>query len=86
MLAKETGVVVGKVVLEDLLCRWGAVEEIMMDNGAPIVAGLDWLVKKYHITHIHISPYNKQANSIIEHSHCSICDSIIKACDGDISY
>ena len=57
----------------------------MTDNGAPIVAGLDWLAKKYHITHIRISPYNKQANGIVEHSHHSIHDSIIKACNGDIS-
>ena len=42
--------------------------------------------QKYHITHIHISPYNKQANSIVERSHRSIHDSIIKACDGDISH
>ena len=57
----------------------------MMDNGAPIVAGLDWLAKKYHITHIHISPYNTQANGIVECSHRSIWDSNVKACDGDIS-
>ena len=46
MLVKETGAAVRKFVFEDLLCRWGAVEEIVMDNGAPIMAGLDWLVKK----------------------------------------
>ena len=82
---KETGAVVGRFVFEDLLCRWGLVEEIVTDNGAPIVAGLDWLEKKYHIMHICISPYNKQANGIVECSHHSICDSIVKACDSDIS-
>ena len=85
MLAKETGAAVGKFVFEDLLCRWGVIEEIVMDNGAPIMAGLKWLAKKYHITHIHISPYNKQANSIVERSHRSIGESIVKACDGDIT-
>ena len=85
ILTKETGAAVGRFVFEDLLCRWGSVEEIVTDNGAPIVAGLDWLAKKYHITHIRISPYNKQANGIVERSHRSVRDSIVKACDGDIS-
>ena len=85
MLAKETGVAVGKFVFEDLLCRWGVIEEIVTDNRAPIVAGLEWLAKKYHITHIWISPYNKQTNGIVEQSHHSIRESIVKACDGNIT-
>ena len=85
MLVKEMGAAVGKFVFEDLLCRWGAIEEIVMDNGALIVAGLDWLAKKYHIMHIQISAYSKQANGIVEDSHCSDRESIVKACDGDIS-
>ena len=85
ILAKETGAAVGKFVFEDLLCQWGAIEEIVTDNGALIMAGLEWLAKKYHIMHIHISPYNKQANSIVEQSYRSIQESIVKACDGDIT-
>ena len=76
----------GKFIFEDLLCQWGAVEEIVMDNGVPIVAGVEWLAKKYHVMHIHISAYNKQANGIMEYSHHSIQDSIVKACEGDISH
>ena len=66
---KEMGAAVGKFIFEDLLCRWGTVEEIITDNGVLILAGLNWLTKKYHITHICISPYNKQANGIVEQSH-----------------
>jgi transposase InsO family protein len=84
ILAKETGAAVGRFLFEDLLCRWGAVE-IVTDNRAPIMAGIEWLVKKYHITHIHILPYNKQANGIVERSHRSITESIVKACDSDIT-
>ena len=84
MLAHETGVVVGKFIFMDILCRWGAVEELITDNGAPIVAGLDWLAKAYHITHIHISPYNKQANGIVKRSHRTIHESIVKTCVGEI--
>ena len=72
ILAKETGAAVGKFIFEDLLCQWGVVEEIVTDNGVLIMAGLKWLTKKYHVTHIRISAYNKQANGIVEHSHHSI--------------
>ena len=51
-----------------------------------IVAGLKWLSKTYHIDHICISPYNKQANSVIKHSHYMIRESIIKACEGDMTW
>ncbi|KAF8579611.1 hypothetical protein K439DRAFT_375731 [Ramaria rubella] len=41
ILAQETGAAVGKFIFNDILCRWGAVEEMVTDNGVPIVAGLD---------------------------------------------
>ena len=84
VLTAETGAAVGKFLFNDILCRWGAVEELVTDNGAPIVAGLDWLAKTYHILHIRISPYNKQANGIVERSHRSIRESIVKTCAGDM--
>ena len=85
MWRKETASAVGKFVFTQVLCRWGAVSEIVTDNGAPIVAGLDWLAKKYRITHIKISPYNKRANGIVERSHLTIRESLVKACGDDIS-
>ena len=82
---KETSAAVGKFIFQDILCRWGVVAEIVSDNGAPIVAGLEWLAKKYGITHIRISLYNKQATGVIECSHLTICKSLVKACGDDIS-
>lgn len=84
-LCKETGAAVGKFIFENLLCRWGVIETIVTDNGAPIIAGLDWLSKTYHINHIKISPYNKRANGIAERSHPTVRESIVKACAGDIT-
>ena len=55
VLRQETAVAVGKFIFNDILCCWGAVEELITDNGALIVAGLEWLVKTYHIVHIRIS-------------------------------
>jgi len=81
----ETGRTLGMFLFEDILCRWGAVKEIVTDNGTPYVATLDWLADRYGIRHIHISPYNSRANGIVERQHRTIRDSLVKACKGDDS-
>jgi hypothetical protein len=76
---------IGTFIFEEILCCWGAVEQIVTDNGTAYVAALDWLAERYGIHHIHILPYNSQANGIIERQHRTVCKSIFKACDGDDS-
>jgi hypothetical protein len=84
-LKKENGRTLGAFIFEEILCRWGGLEEIVTDNGPAMVAALEWLSEKYHINHIRISAYNSKANGIVERSHRTIRDSIVKACDGDIT-
>ena len=74
----------GAFIFTEILCRWGGLEEIISNNGTPFIATLDWLMEKYHIHHIHISAYNSQLNSIVECSHRTICNSLVKACNGNI--
>ena len=78
----ETGRTLGNFIFEEILCRWGAVGEIVTDNGTAYITALEWLADKYGIHHIHISVYNSQANGIVERQHRTIQDSIFKACDG----
>ena len=85
MLVQENRQAIGKFIFQEILCHWGTIAEIITDNRTPIIAALDWLSEKYHINHIWISAYNKQANSLVERSHPSICESMVKACNGDIS-
>ena len=85
-MAQENGQAIGKFIFQEILCHWGAIAEIITDNGTPIIAALDWLAKKYHITHIRILAYNKQANDLVERTHCSVRESIVKACDDNISH
>ena len=85
MLRTETAQTLGAFIFEEILCRWGGLEEIVMDNGTPFVTALDWLAEKYHIRHIRISAYNSQANGVVERSHRTIRDSLVKACNGDIT-
>ena len=65
-LKRETGATIGAFIFEDILCRWGALEEIVTDNGTPFVEALEWLAKQYSIRHIWISPYNSQVNGAVE--------------------
>ena len=83
MLRQETGHVIGTFIFEDILCRWGALEEIVTDNGPTFVKALDYLAKRYKINHIRISAYNSQVNRIIKRAHRPLRDSLIKAVDGD---
>ena len=84
-LRVETGCTIGAFIFEEILCQWGAVEEIVTDNSTAYVTALDWLQDKYSIRHIRILAYNLQANGIVERQHRTIRESIFKACNGDNS-
>ena len=84
-LRSETGRTLAAFIFEDILCRWGAVEEIVTDNGTAFVAALDYLADRHGIRHIRISAYNSRANGIVERQHRTIRESIVKACEGNIS-
>ncbi|KIK12763.1 hypothetical protein PISMIDRAFT_18496 [Pisolithus microcarpus 441] len=85
MLRSETGKSVGKFLFKQILCQWGAVAEIVTDSGAPYVLALDWLSKTYGIRHIHISPYNLQANGVVERQHFDVREAMVKSCEGEVS-
>ena len=85
-LRAENGRTIGAFLFEEILCRWGAVEEIVTDNGTPYVAALDWLAERYGIRHIRISAYNSRANGIVECQHRTIRESLVKACDGNTAH
>ena len=74
---------IGDWIYQDLLCRWGAIAEIVTDNGAPFVAAMEYIDKTYHVRHIRISGYNSQANGTVERPHFHVRDALIKACSGD---
>ncbi|KAJ8457162.1 hypothetical protein ONZ45_g18426 [Pleurotus djamor] len=82
-LRRETAEHIDMFIFREILCRWGAVEEIVTDNVTPFIRAVDYLSKTYGIHHIRISPYNSQANGIVERQHFSVREAISKACDGD---
>ena len=86
-LQKENEKTLGDFIFEEILCRWGRVAEIVMDNGLASVAAAAYLSEKYSIHHIKVSPYiyNLQANGLVECKHFDVCESLMKACDNDHS-
>jgi hypothetical protein len=82
-LRKENGSTIGTFIFEDILCCWGALEEIVTDNGPAFIEALNWLAEQYGIHHIRISPYNSQANGIVERRHLDVQEAIMKVCDGE---
>ena len=84
-LRAKTGHTLAAFIFKDILCRWGAVEEIITDNSKAFVAVLDDLADRYSIRHIRISAYNSCANGIVKQQHRTIRESIVKACEGNVS-
>jgi hypothetical protein len=86
MLVNEDAFSLGTFLFEEILCRWGAIVELSTDNGKPWIKAVDWLAKKYGIHHIRISGYNSQAQGVIERRHHSVRESLVKACEGDMTH
>jgi len=82
-LHKESSAALSNWIFEDVLCRWGGLNEIVTDNGPPFVKAVNYLAKKYHIHHIRISGYNSYANGIVERPHFDYDRPSNKAVDGD---
>jgi hypothetical protein len=81
MLRSEKAVGLASFIFEDILCRWGPVSEIVTDNGPSFIQALKFLAEQHGIRHIRISPYNLQANGIVEHRHFDVWEAIMKSCD-----
>ena len=81
-LRAETAVTLGDWLFEDVICRWGALSEIITDNGQAFIKAVAYLAKKYHIRHVRISGYNSRANGIVERSHFDVRQGLYKAVDG----
>ena len=85
MLRRETGITLMDFIFQDILCCYGAVAELVTDNGTPYIATLNELKTKYRIMHIHISGYNSQANGPVEHKHWDFRQVMFKVIDDDTS-
>jgi len=81
----DSAKVIADFIFQDILCRWGALEELVTDNAPSYIAALDILSSRYGIRHIRISGYNSQANGIVESKHFNVREAIMKTCKGEES-
>jgi hypothetical protein len=71
-------------IWEEIFCRWGAVTQIVTDNGSDVKKATKVLAERYGVEHILISPYNSRANGKVENGHFPLRESIIKLCQKDV--
>ncbi|KAJ3555386.1 hypothetical protein NP233_g12222 [Leucocoprinus birnbaumii] len=83
MLRAENARTLGTFIFEEILCRWGAVEEIVTDNGPAFIQAVEYISEKYKINHIRISPYNSRANGLVERRHLDVREALVKAVEGE---
>ena len=65
---------------EEIFCRYGAVKQVVTDNGPEVEGAFRELLERYKIPQTKISPYNKQANGVVERGHFTIRESLMKTC------
>ena len=84
-IARDTAKAIAKFFLERIILRYGFVQEVVTDNGPSFSKEFAELMKQYGLHHIKISPYNSQANGVVERGHYNIREALVKLCDGDLS-
>ena len=69
---------------EEIICRYGAVAQIVTDNGSEVKGAFELLAARYHIPQIKISTYNARANGVVERGHFIIREALVKTCEGNL--
>ena len=77
--------VIAKFFLKQIILRYGIVQEVVTDNGPSFSKEFAELLKRHGIRHIRISPYNSQANGVVERGHYNIREALVKLCEGDLT-
>lgn len=78
-LRKNDSVSLAKFFWEQIYCRYGAIAEVVTDNGPELKAAFAALLKRLNIPQVRISAYNKQANGVVERGHFIIREAILKS-------
>jgi hypothetical protein len=74
---------IAKFFWEKIFCRYGAVGHVVTDNGPEVKGAFEILMRRMGIPQIHISPYNKHANGVVERGHFILREAIVRSCEKD---
>lgn len=81
-LADKRAEGVARFLWEDVICRHGLFEHLVVDGGTENMGEVIELLNKWGINRIRISPYNSRANGTIERGHRTILGALSKMTDG----
>ena len=84
-LGKDNAENIASFFLKNIILRYGMVQEVVTDNGSSFKKDFKKLLEDYGIHHIKISPYNSQANGVVERGHFNIREALVKLCQGNLS-
>ena len=84
-LRKASAANIAKFFWEEIICRYGAIGEVVTDNGPEVKGAFDELMRRYGIPQIRISAYNSKANGVVERGHFIIREGIVKSCNGNVN-
>ena len=65
-LKQATACTVSQFIFKELLCHYGAISEIITDNGPEVKGAMEELLRHHGIPQICISPYKSQANGVVK--------------------
>ena len=82
-LPKDNSKNIATFFREQILLRYGAIGEVVTDNGPSLQGAFERLTKEFNIKQINISPYNPQANGVVERAHFTIWEGLMRICQGD---
>jgi transposase-like protein len=77
-LKQGTSEKVADFFYEEVICRFGTPESVVVDGGAENKKWTDLLLKRYNIRKITVTPYHAAANGVIERGHRPIADALSK--------
>jgi hypothetical protein len=83
-LASNTAEAISQFFWEQIYCRYGAIGQIVTDNGSEFKGAFKLLHERMKVPQILISSYNSKANGVVERGHFNIRESILKSCDTNI--
>ena len=83
-LKKANAKSLAKFFWEQIYCRYGAVLQVVTDNGPEVKGAFEILLRRLKIPQVRISPYNSKANGVVERGHFIIREAIVKSCRGNI--
>ena len=68
-----------KFFWEQIYCRYGAIAEVVTDNGPETKGVFAELLRRVGVPQVKILPYNKQANGVVKQGHFIIREAILRS-------